>query len=101
VDGVGRYVRLTGNLQWLAPNTMFDCRLYVDKSEFTLGIPSDNAFACLEVPPGRMQFAVNDPQLATVLTAQRWSPNDAPSVDASLRDAVRRGRAAVSGGGAR
>ncbi len=94
VDDAGRYRTLTGNMQWLAANKVLDCHLYVDKSEYTLGIPSDNAFACLAIPPGRIQIAVKDPPLATLLARQRWTASEAPTVDASLRNILQRAQAA-------
>jgi len=98
VDEDGRYLGLSGNMQWLAANKVMDCPLYVDKSEYTLGLPSDNAFACLKIPQGRVQFAVNDRTLATLLTNKRWTQSEAPAVDAGLRDVLRRGQAAANKG---
>jgi hypothetical protein len=93
VDEQQRYLRLVGNMQWLAANKVMDCQLYVDKSEYTLGVPSDNAFACLKIPQGRVQFAINDQQLARLLITKRWTRDEAPTVDAGLRDILRRGEA--------
>jgi hypothetical protein len=93
VDDQQRYLRLVGNMQWLAADKVMDCQLYVDKSQYTLGVPSDNAFACLKIPQGRVQFAINDPQLARLLIKKRWSREEAPAVDAALRDILRRGGA--------
>jgi len=95
VDDSGRYLGLSGNMQWLAPNKVMTCDLYVDKSEYTFGIPSDNAFACMKIPQGRLQFAVKDRELATLLTKKRWTQAEAAAVDARLRDMVRRGQATV------
>jgi hypothetical protein len=93
VDDQQRYLRLVGNMQWLAANKVMDCQLYVDKSQYTLGVPSDNAFACLKIPQGRVQFAINDQQLARLLIKKRWTREEAPAVDAGLRDILRRGQA--------
>jgi hypothetical protein len=93
VDDRGRYLALLGNMQWLAPSKVMVCDLYVDKSEYTLGIPSDNAFACLKIPQGRLQFAITDKPRAALLIKPTWARSEGPPVEASLRDILHRGMA--------
>jgi hypothetical protein len=94
VDANGRYLGLSGYLQWLKPDLSFDCRLYVDKSEYSWGIPSDVAYACLKTPPGRLQLSVKQGPLTTLIAKQRWTLAEAPTVDAGLRDVLNQARAA-------
>ena len=68
----------------MIPNPVIDCQLYVDKSEYSWGIPSDNAFACLKIPQGRLQFAISNQQLATLLVKPRWTASDALAIDIML-----------------
>jgi hypothetical protein len=90
----GRYLGLSGYLQWLKPYLSFDCRLYVDKSEYSWGIPSDVAYACLKTPPGRLQLSVKQGPLTTLIAKERWTLAEAPTVDAGLRDVLKQARAA-------
>jgi hypothetical protein len=94
VDAAGRYLGLSGHLQWLKPNLSFDCRLYVDKSEYSWGIPSDVAYACLKPTPGRLQLSVKKGPLTTLIAKERWTLAEAPTVDAGLRDVLKQARAA-------
>lgn len=94
VDADGRYLGLSGYVQWLKPNLSFDCRLYVDKSEYSWGIPSDVAYACLKPPPGRLQLSVKPGPLTTLIAKPRWTLAEAPTVDAGLRDILKQARAA-------
>lgn len=59
-DGKGGYALAEKTLQLLPPNLHDDRVLSVDAQKFTLGIPSDDAFALVKVPQG---------------TAVRFSPN--------------------------
>lgn len=54
LDERGQYVGVNSHMEWLAGNAVDDCQLYVDRREFTVGIPSDNAFAVKAPPKGRM-----------------------------------------------
>ena len=78
------YQGVSGNVQWLAPSTMVDCRLFVDKSEYTLGIPGDNAFACLAMPQGRVRFAVQDEAFLRLLAKPRLAAADGDVIQAGL-----------------
>ncbi len=57
-DRQGRYMGVAGEIQWLAPNKIVDCVMHVDAREFTLGVPSDVAFACVKEPQGERSLAV-------------------------------------------
>jgi hypothetical protein len=52
LDAQGAYTSAAGDIHWLAPNMMLDGVMHVDASQFTLGIPSDTAFACVRAPYG-------------------------------------------------
>ncbi len=60
LDDQRRYRGVVGRAQWLPPAKQEDAKLYVDQGEFFLGIPSENAFATLRIPQGRLQFALPD-----------------------------------------
>lgn len=83
-----------GPMHWLAANTMVDCRLYVDAGEYTLGVPSKNAFGCLSIPPGQVQINV-PPRVGQILAAPRLSQTEAGQVEQWLGDAVRQAQAAL------
>jgi hypothetical protein len=55
-DEQGRYVGPQSPIEWLAPNLLEDAALHVDAGEFTLGVPSDIAFATMRLPPGQRQL---------------------------------------------
>ena len=95
VDPSGTTMVLRDRLQWLAPNTMVDCRLFVDKSEYFLGIPSDEAFACLSIPRGQVQFNINQPQIAALLTRRQYGEEETKLLATTLRRLVERGQAAL------
>jgi len=101
VDENGRYLKLLGNAQWLPQNMLIDCHLYVDKSEYTFGIPSNNAFASVTIPQGRIQLALNDPPAAALIAKPQWSLAEAPFVDATVRRMLRHAVAALDDDAAR
>lgn len=92
---VGDYRQLSGNMQLLPSDMHIDCRLYVDASEYFLGIPGKHAFACLKIPQGRAQIAVSDERYASLLAKQRWTEKEAIAVETLLQKAVERSVAAV------
>lgn len=95
VESSGAGLELRDRLQWLAPNTQIDCRLFVDKSEYFLGIPSDEAFACLSIPRGQVQFNMNQPQIAALLTRRQYNKEETELLATTLRRLVQRGQAAL------
>lgn len=54
IDDRGQYLGVNTHMEWLPGNAIDECLLYVDRREFTVGIPSDNAFAVKAPPKGRM-----------------------------------------------
>ncbi|WP_166820159.1 hypothetical protein [Thalassoroseus pseudoceratinae] len=54
IDERNQYLGVNTHMEWLRGNAIDDCLLYVDRREFTVGIPSDNAFAVKSPPKGRM-----------------------------------------------
>jgi hypothetical protein len=88
-DAGGRYQGVVGNIEWLPPNKMVDAVLQVDLNEFTLGVPSERAFAAVRVPQGQRQIAVPEP-LQGIAGAPRLSPEAARQLDSGLRQLIRR-----------
>lgn len=95
VDANRNYRGVASHLQWLAPNLVIDCKLYVDKSEYFLGIPSDDAFASLKIPAGRLQLSLTEESLKTLLCKKRWTQQEATVVEQRLRDALRQAKTAT------
>lgn len=95
IDRAGEYRGLAGHLQWLPPNMQFDCQLYVDSSEYFLGIPNDRAFACLRIPPGKMQVSIPDKYKA-LLAQPQWTASEATTVELLLRKAIATAAAAAA-----
>jgi hypothetical protein len=60
LDKDGKLLDAAGPIEVLPQNKREDCRLHVDKSEFTLGLPTEEAFAIENPPAGRV--AVNMPE---------------------------------------
>ena len=96
INGRGDYLQLSGHLQWLPPNLLLDCRLHVDASEYFLGIPNDRAFACLSIPRGRVQLSVVDQSFENLLTKQRWTVEEATSMEALLHKAIQQAGVATN-----
>ena len=94
MDSRNRYHGLAGPMQWLAHNTIVDCQLYVDSREYTLGIPSKTAFACVRVPQGQVQIKV-PPKVGELLARQRPSSDDCHVIHRWLSMAVRQAQAAL------
>lgn len=84
LDRNGGYAGLGSNIQWLPPSYQMDCVLRVDPDEFTLGVPSDVAFAPETIPQGQSQFAVPAPMRQAV-AQQRLSASTASQLQAWLQ----------------
>ena len=72
---------VAGNMQWLPPNHVIICPLWVDKREINfVGIPSDKAFACLTVPPGAHQIPL--PQnVGELLSQESYTAQDCMKIE--------------------
>jgi hypothetical protein len=87
-DERGGYVGVSGAMEWLPPNKMEDCVLHVDASEFSLGVPSENAFALDRIPQGQKQLAVTD-DLKLLAARMRLTEDMAGQLETKLRAALR------------
>jgi hypothetical protein len=90
-DGRGGYDGATGMIEWLPPNKLIDAELQVDPSEFTLGVPSERAFAVKRIPDGQRQFSIPDGLRAPAGLA-RLTPQQAGQLTQGLRDMIRAAR---------
>jgi hypothetical protein len=84
LDRRGNYEGAVGAIEWLAPNALVDAVLKVDLNEFTLGVPSERAFAVTHIPEGQKQFAIPE-SLRGAAGAARLPADMARRLDGSLR----------------
>jgi hypothetical protein len=75
----------------LPRNLIEDCVLHVDAHEFTLGVPTDRAFAAAELPPARAQLSFPD-DLKAPAARPLLTPAEARRLEAGLRRLVDRKR---------
>ncbi|MGH7225356.1 MAG: hypothetical protein ACRELF_19210 [Gemmataceae bacterium] len=85
-DG-GKYSGPIGAIEWLAPNLTDDCVLHVDGNEFSLGQPTEKAFAITELPKGRKEIKVGD-DLKPLVARPRFSTATAAELETKLREAL-------------
>ncbi len=83
LDAQGRYLAPAGEIHWLAPNTLVDCVMHVDADEFTLGVPSDIAFACLKTPQGDRAVPLPE-SFAPLAALPRFTPEQAKAAEVQL-----------------
>ena len=76
--------QLASDVRLLPPNLVEQCSLYVDKLEYSWGLPSDVAFAAAKIPRAAHKF---QPRPEMVAPMQRRSPSaaDAAQLDHDLR----------------
>lgn len=83
LDSQGRYGETAGEISWLPPNMILDGVLHVDAKEFTLGLPSDLAFA--SVKPPRTERSVPLPEAFAPLSAlPQFTAEQAKGVEVQL-----------------
>lgn len=87
LDGQGRYSAAVGDIEWLPPNLIQQVTLHVDTNEFTLGIPSEKAFATMSLPKGYTHFPIPE-NLRGVAAQPQLQPSWAAALDQGLRQAV-------------
>lgn len=92
-DGEGRYAGAFGDIEWLPKNKISDAKLYVDGDEFTVGIPSENAFAIVEPPKGQKQIAIPE-ELKTIAGSPKLTADAAYQLEMKLRQALAQAAAA-------
>jgi hypothetical protein len=88
LDQRGWYQGVVGPIEWLPPNKQVDCVMQADLNEFTLGVPSERAFAILRIPDGQKQVAIPE-ALRTAAGAPRLTAETARALDAGLRQLLR------------
>jgi hypothetical protein len=66
---------------------MGDCVLHVDGNEFSLGQPTEKAFAIMSVPKGRKEIKVGD-DLKSVVSRPRFSSTTVAELENKLREAL-------------
>ena len=84
LDAAGNYKGAVGAIEWLPPNMMVDAVMQVDVREFTLGVPSERAFAVIAVPPGQQRFNIPD-GLQAIAGQPRFTADQARALDGGLR----------------
>ncbi|QDV69343.1 hypothetical protein Poly24_30580 [Rosistilla carotiformis] len=74
LDGYGHpeYAPIDNDVVLLRPHLVEDRVMHVDGNRFTFGIPSEDAFAVVSLPPGREYKVDND--LATLLAKKQYDP---------------------------
>jgi len=84
----GKYSAPLGAIQWLAPNLTGDCVLHIDGNEFSLGQPTEKAFAITAPPKGQKEIKVGD-DLKPLVARPRFSTATAAELETKLREALR------------
>lgn len=83
----GKYSDPIGAIQWLPPNLTDDCILHVDGSEFSLGQPTEKAFAITAPPKGGKEIKVSD-GLKPLAARPRFSSTTAAELERKLRETL-------------
>ena len=85
-----RITGVEGAMNWLPPNHIFQCDLWVDKSEINfVGVPSNKAFACVSIPPGQFQIPLDKtPGAAELLSKPQFADQDCVQIRRWLRGIV-------------
>jgi hypothetical protein len=86
-DEGDNYSGPVGAVQWLEPSQVADCVLHVDGREFTLGTPTEKAFAMDQGPRGRKEVSVGA-DLEPLLVRQRFSREAAAELEGKLHRAM-------------
>ncbi len=76
-------------LEWLPPNKVDDCVLYVDPNQFTLGIPNDIAFAVKRPPLGQAQIPLTQ-DLQALAGRPSYTAQTANDLEMTLRNGLRK-----------
>jgi hypothetical protein len=83
----GTFSGPTDPIRWLPHNLLGDCILHVDAGEFSLGQPTEKAFAMTDAPKGQKEIAADD-DLKPLLARRRFSTALAADLEAKLRQAL-------------
>jgi hypothetical protein len=89
LDARGAYEGAVGAIEWLPPGLMVDAVMQVDAREFHLGVPSERAFAVVNLPSGqqRLDFPAD---LKAIAGLPRLTAEQARLLDAGLREQIAR-----------
>jgi hypothetical protein len=83
----GKYSDPIGAIQWLSPNLTGDCVLHVDGNEFSLGQPTEKAFAITAPPKGGKEIKVGE-DLKPLVARPRFSSTTAAELESKLRQVL-------------
>ncbi|MHB1422611.1 MAG: hypothetical protein ACYC3I_05335 [Gemmataceae bacterium] len=84
----GKYSDPLCPMQWLPANLTGESLLHVDGNEFSLGQPTEKAFAITAPPKGKKEIKVGD-DLKPLASRPRFSSTTAAELESKLRDALR------------
>jgi hypothetical protein len=84
----GKYTDPIGAIQWLPPNLTGDCILHVDGNEFSLGQPTEKAFAITSPPKGQKEIKIGE-DLKPLVSRPRFSAAAAAELETKLRQALK------------
>ena len=87
-DTDGKYGDPIGSIQWLPANVTGDCILHVDGNEFSLGQPTERAFAITSPPKGQKEITIRD-DLKPLAARPHFSPATAAELESKLRQAIK------------
>lgn len=87
-DADGKYGETLGAIQWLPPSLADDCVLHIDGDEFSLGQPTEKAFAMTEPPKGRKEIPIGD-DLKPLAARPRFTSATAAELESRLREAIK------------
>lgn len=87
-DDKGGHTGVGDHMEWLPPNKLQEIPLYVDGREFTLGIPSDQAFATTRLPQGQKQIPMPK-DLAPLAGEPQFSTEKAQALETRLRELLK------------
>lgn len=87
-DADGKYSEALGAIQWLPPSLADDCVLHIDGNEFSLGQPTEKAFAITEPPKGRKEIAITE-KLKPLAARPRFTSATAAELESKLREAIK------------
>jgi len=85
-DEADKYHLVDGKIRLLPENLEEDRKLYVDAGRFVLGLPAQEAFALVDLPPGRA--LVVTPELRAAAISPLQTPQDARRLERLLGEAV-------------
>lgn len=77
-----------GAIQWLPANLTGDCILHIDGNEFSLGQPTEKAFAITAAPKGQKEIKIGD-DLKPLVARPRFTSTAAAELESRLREALK------------